>query len=73
MAVRLGGVSFLFLHTLPADYARHHVPEYFFIFDEFKPDEIIAFRDFAAAYPIAYEFMAAPRTSTPSRNRCLGG
>jgi len=36
----------------------HHLPEYYFIFDEFPIDEIIAMNDFVSAYPVAYEFLA---------------
>ena len=36
----------------------HHIPDYYFIFDEFQPDEISAMRDFVNAYPVAFEFMA---------------
>ncbi len=35
------------------------IPDYFFIFDEFQPDEVVALRDFAASFPVAYEFIAA--------------
>lgn len=36
----------------------HHIPEYFFLFDEFGGDEIIAMHDFKIAYPFAFEFVA---------------
>lgn len=35
----------------------HHIPEYYFIFDEFMSDEIIALHDFAQAYPVEIEFL----------------
>jgi len=34
----------------------HHIPQYFFIFDEFMSDEIVALHDFWRAYPMALEF-----------------
>ena len=36
----------------------HHLPEYYFIFDEFPSDEAIAMYDFTASYPVEYEFLA---------------
>ncbi len=36
----------------------HFVPEYYFIFDEFTPDEVVAMYDFCAAYPVDFEFFA---------------
>ena len=36
----------------------HHLPEYYFIFDEFPIDEIIAMNDFVSAFPVEYEFLA---------------
>jgi len=36
----------------------HHVPEYYFMFDEFLPDEAVAMYDFALAYPVDFEFIA---------------
>jgi len=36
----------------------HYVPEYYFIFDEFIPDEMTAMYDFARSYPVEYEFFA---------------
>ena len=36
----------------------HHVPEYYFIFDEFPSDEAIAMHDFVSAFPVEYEFLA---------------
>lgn len=35
----------------------HFIPEYFFIFDEFTSDEVVAMRDFMAAYPVDVEFI----------------
>lgn len=37
----------------------HSVKEYYFIFDEFVPDEIVALSDFMAAYPIEIEFLGS--------------
>jgi hypothetical protein len=36
----------------------HHIPEYYFIFDEFPSDEAIAMYDFTQAFPVEYEFFA---------------
>jgi O-methyltransferase len=36
----------------------HHIPDYYFLFDEFVPSEIVAMYDFARAYPVAFEFFA---------------
>jgi O-methyltransferase len=36
-----------------------NIPEYYFIFDEFHNEELIALYDFVAAYPIDIEFYAA--------------
>lgn len=47
--------STLFLLTTLAQ----HFPEYYFIFDEFFPDEVNALREFALAYPIELGFEAA--------------
>ena len=35
------------------------IPEYYFMFDEFNPDELIAMNDFVSAYPVEFEFLAA--------------
>ena len=35
------------------------IPSYYFIFDEFFPDEVNALREFALAYPIELGFDAA--------------
>ena len=37
----------------------HHIPEYYFLFDEYFPAEIVAMYDFARAYPIEFELFAA--------------
>ena len=37
----------------------HYVPNYYFMFDEFMPDELVAFYDFIAAYPVKFEFTGA--------------
>jgi hypothetical protein len=47
--------STLFLLTALSQY----FPEYYFIFDEFFPDEVNALREFALAYPIELGFDAA--------------
>lgn len=36
----------------------HHIPEYYFIFDEFPNDEAAAMYDFGSAYPVEFEFLA---------------
>jgi O-methyltransferase len=36
----------------------HHIPDYYFLFDEFVPSEIMAMYDFARVYPVAFEFTA---------------
>lgn len=36
----------------------HHLPEYYFIMDEFMYDEIVALRDFVLSYPVVVDFMA---------------
>jgi hypothetical protein len=36
----------------------HHIPDYYFLFDEFVPSEIVAMYDFVRAYPVAFEFTA---------------
>lgn len=47
--------STLFLLTV----IWHHIPNYYFLFDEFVPDEVIALHDFASAYPVEIEFFGA--------------
>lgn len=37
----------------------HHVTEYYFMFDEFVTDEVVALHDFASACPIELEFFGA--------------
>lgn len=37
----------------------HHIPEYYFFFDEFIPDEVVAMYDFTRAYPVEFEFFGA--------------
>jgi hypothetical protein len=44
----------------------HHIPEYYFLFDEFTGSEIVAMYDFARAYPVAFEFNAS---TVDSRDR----
>jgi hypothetical protein len=41
----------------------HVTSEYYFIFDEFMRDEIIAMHDFTRAYPLEYEFFSQTTTS----------
>ena len=41
----------------------HHTDEYYFIFDEFLRDEVVAMHDFVRSYPIEYEFFAQTTTS----------
>ena len=41
----------------------HVTSEYYFIFDEFMRDEIIAMHDFTRAYPVEYEFFSQTTTS----------
>jgi hypothetical protein len=36
----------------------HFLPAYYFVMDEFMYDEIVAFRDFAQAYPVKIRFLA---------------
>jgi hypothetical protein len=36
----------------------HKLEKYYFIFDEFMSEEIVAMRDFCAAYPVDFEFYA---------------
>ena len=43
----------------------HHIPEYYFLFDEFFPDEAVAMYDFALAYPVEFRFLAC---SAPDAN-----
>lgn len=35
-----------------------HIEEYFFIFDDFIFDEVVALRDFATAFPVEFRFFA---------------
>jgi len=36
----------------------HYIPDYYFLFDEFTPLEVVAMYDFARGYPVAFEFTA---------------
>ncbi|HWA90599.1 MAG TPA: TylF/MycF/NovP-related O-methyltransferase [Rhizomicrobium sp.] len=38
--------------------------DYYFIFDEFMQDEVVALYDFSRAYPVEFEFYAQTTTST---------
>jgi hypothetical protein len=49
-----------------------HIPEYYFIFDEFQPDEIIAMNDFTKAYPVEFEFLACTRDEHGRPQQILG-
>ena len=52
----------------------HHIPEYYFYFDEFWPDEATAFHDFAVSFPIEFEFLAGqPSPDNPRRHQHLFG
>ena len=42
----------------------HFVPEYYFFFDEFTPDEVVAMYDFCDAYPVDFEFIACTQDET---------
>jgi O-methyltransferase len=42
----------------------HHTDEYYFIYDEFLRDEVVAMYDFARGFPIEYEFFAQTTTSS---------
>lgn len=35
-----------------------NIPSYYFVFDEFMSDEIVAFSDFISAFPVRYELLA---------------
>lgn len=35
-----------------------HIPEYYFVMDEFVYDEVVALRDFALSYPVEITFLA---------------
>ncbi len=35
-----------------------HLPEYFFIFDEFFGEELLAMKNFVSAYPVEFEFFS---------------
>lgn len=37
----------------------HHIPDYYFVFDEFVPSEIVALYDFQRAFPVEFEYFAA--------------
>ncbi len=36
----------------------HHLPDYYFMMDEFMYDEIVALRDFVLGYPVEIDFVA---------------
>ena len=46
----------------------HHVPEYYFIFDEFPSDEAIAMYDFVSAFPVEYEFLGCTTGNKDGRD-----
>ena len=43
----------------------HHVPEYYFIMDDFSQDDIIALHDFSMAYPVELEWIAERPSAGP--------
>jgi hypothetical protein len=45
----------------------HRIREYHFLFDEFMSDEIIAFHDFAQAYPVDVEFLCGTAQNFPTQ------
>ncbi len=45
----------------------HFVPEYYFLFDEFTPDEVVAMYDFCDAYPVEFEFFACTQDESDGR------
>jgi hypothetical protein len=50
----------------------HHVPEYYFLFDEFVPNEIVALFDFARAYPVDLKFFAATEAERQTPHQVFG-
>jgi O-methyltransferase len=36
----------------------HSIPDYYFLFDDFQPDEIVAMHDFTRSYPVEFQFTA---------------
>jgi hypothetical protein len=47
----------------------HNLPEYYFMMDEYPYDEIVALRDFVAAFPVEVEFFAEFTDKTFGRLR----
>jgi len=45
----------------------HHIPEYYFVFDEIIEQEMIALYDFSQAFPIEIEFLCAMPTKPGSQ------
>jgi O-methyltransferase len=60
--------STLFLLT----YLWSHLPEYYFIMDDFFEDDIIALHDFTMAYPVELEWIAYHRTPANLPHKVLG-
>jgi O-methyltransferase len=50
----------------------HHIPEYWFLFDEFPPDEIVAMHDFTRAYPVEFEFVACTQDEHARPHQVFG-
>jgi len=50
----------------------HYIPDYWFIFDEFQPDEIVAMRDFTRAYPVEFQFIACTAGDNKIPQQLLG-
>ena len=44
-----------------------HIPEYYFIFDEFFSDEAVALHDFMLAYPVEIEYLAGVESNVGPR------
>jgi hypothetical protein len=45
----------------------YHIPEYYFLFDEFAQGEVVALYDFSLAYPVDFQFLACtlPKPGRP--------
>jgi O-methyltransferase len=50
----------------------HSIPDYYFIFDEFLPDEVIAMHDFTRAYPVEFQFTACTQDQHMRPRRIFG-
>ncbi len=49
-----------------------HIPEYFFIFDEFFGEELLAMKNFVTAYPVAFEFLACVESGAGQPRQLFG-